>query len=54
MRLKYYQITFRAFNHKRRRLRKKYFNILLKIENRRKYYDNIPVCKSFILLENNN
>ena len=27
MKLKYHQITFRAFNHKRRRIRKKYFNI---------------------------
>ena len=54
MKLKYHQISFRAFNHKRRRIRKKYFNILLKIENRRKYYENIPVWKNFLTLENNN
>ena len=53
MKLKYNQITFRAFNHKRRRIRKKYFNILLKIEMRRKYYDNIHVWKDFLDLENN-
>lgn len=35
MRLKYYQITFRAFNHRRRRIRKKYFHILIKIEKKR-------------------
>lgn len=34
MKLKYNQMTFRAFNHRRRRIRKKYFHILIKIEKK--------------------
>lgn len=37
MRLNYNQIFFRAHNHKRRRVRKKYLNILKKIEKNKRY-----------------
>lgn len=63
MKLKYCQISFRAFNHKRRRIRKKYFHILIKIEKKaigkkeKPYWDTwvykekIMVWEDFLVLE---
>jgi hypothetical protein len=51
MKLKYCQISFRAFNHKRRRIRKKYFHILMKIDKKEKFYENISVWEDFLVFE---
>ena len=63
MKLKYNQMTFRAFNHRRRRIRKKYFHILIKTEKKAigkkkkpywdiwTYKDNIEVWESFLDIE---
>lgn len=63
MKLKYCQISCRAFNHRKRRIRKKYFNILIKIErkiirkNKKTKLDtwvnqeNINVWESFLVFE---
>ena len=51
MKLKYYQITFRAFNHRRRRVRKKYFIILKKIDEKRKNQESVRVWENFLFIE---
>ena len=63
MKLKYCQVSFIAFNHRRCRIRKKYFNLLLKEDKKRigrkkkskwdiwTYEENIKVWEDFLVLE---